>query len=480
MSEIETLDAVVVGGGVAGLVAAYRLSQNGLAVTVFEARGRPGGLVFGDDLGGITVDLGAESFAKRVPAAAALCRELGLEVLDPVGQSWIWSHRPSPDHPDGLPGYAFKLPHGVLGIPSSLDDPGVLAALSPAGLARARHDLTMGPEVGADCADMASLVETRLGREVLDRLVTPVAGGVHSADPSLLAVDVIAPGLRQRMRDEGSLVRAAAAQRRSAPPGAIVSSVAGGLYRLPAELSRRITAAGGDIWTKTLVTGITRDGDDWLVTIDAALDAGEPHQLGAPAGEPFTLRTPRLIVALDGRPALEMLRPLTELTIGDWMLPQGADLAAVDVSIDNPSLDVGPRGSGLLVTPPACDDEPRVRCKALTHYSIKWPWVREKQPLHVLRLSYPDPTWASVSQAVADASVLLGVELDLAQVRGSHVVRFPNGLPPHTPAHRARVAELQVAARQLPGFAVTGAWVAGSGLAHVIPHAEQAADIVRG
>ncbi len=468
---VETVPALVVGGGVGGLNAARTLTELGVPALLLEARARCGGLVFGAKLGEVWVDLGAESFAKRSVYTADLCRSLGLEVMDPSGQSWIWSHH------DG--GHAFAIPHGVLGVPTSLDDPDVIAALSPEGLERAREDLTLHPEVGSDALDLASLVEARLGREVLDRLVTPVAGGVHSAHPSRLAADTVAPGLRDALAREGSLVRAAAAQRAAAPPGSVVSSVRGGLFRLADALVDRIHAGGGDVLTQKVVTRLARDGDHWLVTVENRRPAAQPWLPGEPDGEPFTLRTPLLVVAADGRAALDLLRGVPDLGIGDWELPRGADLAQVTIAVEHPGLDAGPRGSGLLVTPPAPGDEPRVQAKALTHYSIKWPWVVADQPVHVLRVSYgragdptPEPTLA---QALADASVLLGVDLTVEHVRGTTTIRYANSLPPQSPAHRARVAQLQAVVDQLPGFAITGAWFAGTGLAAVLPHGEAVA-----
>ncbi len=474
-----TAPAVVVGGGIGGLNAARTLARRGLAPVLLEARGGCGGLIFGAPIGGTWVDLGAESFAKRSRATADLCRDLGLEVIDPSGVSWIWSHaRPLTDA-DAAPGYAFRIPHGVLGIPTSLDDPVLTQALSPAGLARAREDLTMGPGPGADSPDLASLVTTRLGAEVLDRLVDPVAGGVHSAHPSSLAVDVVAPGLRALLAQEGSLVRAAAAQRASAPPGPVVSSVTGGLFKLTRALADDIGAHGGTVATRRLVTAIARHPDGWAVTHHAAGRPAHPADPPVPEGDPTVVVTPRLIVALDGRAALDLLRGVDELAIGDWQLPRGADLAQVCIVLDEPALDAGPRGSGLLVTPTTGGETPRVSCKALTHYSIKWPWSHD-DGRHVLRVSYgragvptPEPT---LDGALADASVLLGVTLRPETVAGHAVVHFDNSLPPQTPAHRARVAELQAAIDALDGFAVTGAWFAGTGLAAVVPHAAAVAD----
>ena len=65
-------------------------------------------------------------------------------------------------------------------------------------------------------------------------------------------------------------------------------------------------------------------------------------------------------------------------------------------------------------------------------------------------------------------------------MRGTHTVRFANSLPSHTPAHRARVAELDAVASGLPGLGITGAWFAGTGLAAVLPHAAATAQRLAG
>ncbi len=465
------VDSVVIGGGIGGLQAAHTFAKLGLAPLLLESRGSCGGLVFGAPIGGVWVDLGAESFAKRSRAAASLCAELGLPVVDPGGTSWLWSHREG--------GFATGIPHGVLGIPTDLDDPLVTALLSPAGAARAREDLTMGPGPGADASDLATLVVRRLGPEVLTRLVDPIAGGVHSAHPSQLAVDVVSPGLRAAMTREGSLVRAAASLRAAAPAGAVVSSASGGLFTLPRALVARIGELGGQVATRRVVTAIARTGGAWSVTHQAAGRAATHADPPVPAGDPVTVTTGRLVVALDGRAALDLLRSVPDLAVDDWELPHGADLTQVCLVLDAPELDAAPRGSGLLVTPDAEGATKRVACKALTHYSIKWPQVVAGTGRHVLRVSYgragvptPDP---SSADALADASTLLGVALSPEQVAGHAVVRFPHSLPPQTPAHRARIAQLTQRLRTLPGLAITGAWFAGTGLAAVIPHGEAVA-----
>ena len=93
-----TTDVVVVGGGVAGLVAALECARIGLAVTVLEQAERPGGSVGRIELDGLVLDSGAESFATRGGAAAGLIEHLGLadRVVSPNPAGASSTHTPRP------------------------------------------------------------------------------------------------------------------------------------------------------------------------------------------------------------------------------------------------------------------------------------------------------------------------------------------------------------------------------------------------
>ena len=85
-------DVVVVGGGVAGLVAALECAKVGLRVTVLERREEVGGCVGRVELDGLTLDSGAESFATRGGSVEELLGSLGLagdiEQPNPAG-AWL-------------------------------------------------------------------------------------------------------------------------------------------------------------------------------------------------------------------------------------------------------------------------------------------------------------------------------------------------------------------------------------------------------
>ncbi|ACQ82252.1 protoporphyrinogen oxidase [Beutenbergia cavernae DSM 12333] len=458
-------DAVVVGGGIGGLVAARELTRAGLTTLVLEASDAVGGplrAVTIDGPGGaaLRLDAGAESFATRTDAVAALAAELGLATADPAaGGAWAWAG-----------GRAFPLPApALLGIPGRPWSAAVRAALGAGGQVRAALDAALPRRVGAREQTLAGLVRRRMGRRVVDRLVGPVAGGVHAADPRDLAVDAVAPGLRAALRRTGSLAGAVRALRSGAAPGAAVRGIVGGMHLLPTALA----AQAGEVRLRAPVTAIERADDGWEVVVAGG-----------------RVRTPRVVLATDAATAAALLAPHTRLDDGDVSAvapDRAADIALVTLVLRTDELAAAPRGTGVLVA--ADGPEHGVRAKALTHVDAKWAWVRDLVgPGHaVVRLSFGRPgerleppagaafePWL-VERATSDAATLLGVGLAPADVVASAVTRWPGALPPPTPAARAARERVLTAASGLPGVGVTGAWVAGTGLAATVPHAASCA-----
>ena len=79
-----------------------------------------------------------------------------------------------------------------------------------------------------------------------------------------------------------------------------------------------------------------------------------------------------------------------------------------------------------------------------------------------------------LEQVVADASRLFGVDLH-GRVLGHVVTRWDGALPPPTPAYRREVEAFVRRVDAVPGLAVTGGWIAGTGLAAVVAHAQECA-----
>lgn len=446
---------VVVGGGIAGLVAARDLARAGRAVTLLET-GTLGGSVASHEVAGLVLDAGAESFATRSTTVADLLAELGLaaDVVVPARTgAWV-------QLPDG----AVPLPStGLLGIPADPWSPDVRRAIGVAGAARAALDRVLPATWGVrPGADLAGVVRARMGRRVLDRLVAPVVAGVHSSDPRDVDVEAVLPGLRERMRRTGSLGAAVSEVRRAAPAGSAVAGLRGGLHRLVVALEADLHGRGVDVRTGTPVTGVDGRRGAWDVRTPGDVVVGE-----------------RLVLAVPAAAAAGLLPALAPFA------PQGAteEVVLATLVVDAPGLDAAPRGTGVLVAPGS-----GVQAKALTHATAKWAWLAAAAGpgRHVLRLSYgrpggaPPPGDALVDVALADAARLLGVPLGRDALVDAARTTWRTGLPTIRPGHAERTARVRADAAAA-GVVVCGAWVAGTGLAAVVADTRrQVAEVAAG
>lgn len=201
---------VVIGGGIAGLAAAHRLLGSGLRVTLLEATGRLGGKLMTGEVAGVRVDLGAESMLARRPEAVALARAAGLgDRLQPpaTATAALWTR-------DALR----PMPRGhVMGVPG---DPSVLGdVLSPEGLARIAQERDLTPSAVGDDVAVGAYVADRLGREVVDRLVEPLLGGVYAGDAYRISMRAAVPQLFEVARQAGSCSTGSPGSRSRPPPG---------------------------------------------------------------------------------------------------------------------------------------------------------------------------------------------------------------------------------------------------------------------
>lgn len=466
--------ALVVGGGISGLVAARELAQAGLRTTLLEATDAWGGCVGRHEVAGLTLDSGAESFATRSSAVADLAAELGLAgniVAPHSGGAWVQL----PDGPRELP------KTGVLGIPANPWDPEVRRSLGLRGSLRASLDKFLPSSVGtrADVSSVSALVRARMGRRVLERLVEPVVGGVHSADPGLLDVDMVAPGLRAGITRHGSLAAAVAAQRKGtgvqgsrvpgsggqrvpAKAGSAVAGLTGGMHTLVAALVADLRRRGVELLPGTRADAVARTAAGWRI---------------AARGEAYDADV--LVIALDGPSAVGLLEDAVPALAGHRP-GAGPEVKLVTLVVDLPELDARPRGTGILVAPQTAG----IRAKALTHATAKWDWLAaEAGPgRHVVRLSYgrrdsaapagPAPAAGSdaalLDIALQDASALLTVPVKPENLAGWDVVSWAGALPFAAVGHRQRVADVRRICSGSENLLMVGGWLAGNGLAAVV------------
>ena len=541
-------DALVIGGGIAGLTAAWDLVRAGLRPLLIEARGYTGGLVAAGRIGGARMDLGAEGFVVRGQAATSMLAELGLRTAAPHGRPRLFLPPLAPGAGEQSPQWGLhRFPdRAYLGIPADPLAADVVAIIGQEAARRAAQDADLPGAVGTgpeDPGDLASFVTARMGAGVLERLVRPIVAGIHSADPADLAADVVMPGLRRATAELGSLSAAVAAvleRRRARQDGAggrsVDAAVEGGLFRLTDALREAIEAGGGSVRIRTGAQWLRPSGGQdcadgeapaaWRVGIAPTRRGPTPSDEPVPDGAQEVVATDRVILACSAGAALRLLRGIpglpasaTELTV-----PVGAPIARFTLVARAPELSDEPVGSGLLVAPagvaepgevagPAGPDAAAssagagtsdlvsdgmvpsggsmgpvdcpVRAKALSHLSAKWPWVGAElralhgPDVHALRLSYGRPgqprPQVDLQVALDDVAALTGVRIEPEAVIDHMLVRWDGTLPPVTPAYRERTRRLEEQLAPVTGLEVTGAWVAGTGIAAVVEHARAVA-----
>ena len=462
----------VVGGGIAGLAAAFFLRDEPVSVTVLEGSPRLGGKLAVSQVAGIAVDEGAEALLARRPEGTGLIRAAGLagQLAAPgTTAARIWSRnqmRPLPRRQ-------------VMGVPADLDDLARSALLSAEGMARAREDpgLPATPR-GGDVA-VASYVGARFGRELVDRLVDPLLGGVYAGRSEELSFEATLPALAEESRRHSSLTEAAAALMPPSPPSppsaaapggasaaaeaTIFTTLTGGLGTLPAAVA---AASGAEVRTGAMVRELARTPGGWRLTV------GSAHA-------PACLEADAVVLAVPAQPAARLLAGLPGAADARAALAGIAYASMAIVTLAYPA-SFFPRpleGSGYLV--PAVDGHP---VKAVTFSSVKWPHLRAAGPaMAVVRCSLgrvgeerllqrDDADLASL--AAADLAAATGVRGEPADVR---VTRWGGALPQYAVGHLGRVERIRAVVGREPGLAVCGAAYDGIGIPACVATARAAA-----
>ncbi|GAA1491118.1 protoporphyrinogen oxidase [Brachybacterium sacelli] len=459
---------LVVGGGLAGLLAARRHQRAGRRVVLLESGTTAGGAIAATELteaAGLALNAGAEAYATGSGAVDALVEELGLadRVVSP--REGLGSRVVSDAGVHRAPGGSLL---GVPGRPLAAD---VRAVLGTRAALRASLERFLPAAVGSrPGATVAEVVTRRLGPAVLERLVAPIVGGVHSADPATVEFAAASPQLAAGLAEHGSLTGAVRRLRggstaTAGSAGTRVHSLTPTMAALPEALQERILGAGGILRTGVRVETVDRTDDGWVISTDG--------------GESLT--ADRLVLACPPDTARTLLADAAP-TIAE-AVPQAPSAAVrlVALVLDAPALDAFPSGTGALVAPGTAG----IRAKALTHASAKWEHVRhlarEALPSaaspHVVRLSYGrpgeelPPREDIVDLALADASRILGTVLGREHLRDARVIDWDRAMRQALPGHRAALDALGglLAAESFAGtLELVGSWRAGTGIDAIV------------
>lgn len=425
----------VVGGGISGLVAAYRLRMllgPGADLLVIDRAERVGGILYTGELAGEPLDLGAEAFVGRRPEVPGLLRELGLEpqLVVPGGlRPLVWSQ-----------GRAHPLPERTLmGIPATADAMRDLVDAETVARIAAEPSRPLHWDPGADI-DVYSLIADRFGAQVAERSVDPLLGGVYAGSSRSIGVRAALPGLAVAL-DGGapSLTHAVAAALPPPTGGPVFGGIRDGYQVLLEALSAK---SGAKFVTATAATRLAHSARGWVVDPVGAVDA-------------VVLATPAPVTArLLGTVAPEAARAAAAIELSSSVV------VALALPRDTPL----PENSGILVA-----TGERLRAKAFTLSSRKWPHLAARDTA-LVRASF-GKFGSDAPLSWSDAELIAAATEDLATVTGvpitplsAVVQRWPGALAQYAPGHLDRIATIESAVATLDGLALAGAYFRGVGV----------------
>jgi protoporphyrinogen/coproporphyrinogen III oxidase len=492
---------LIVGGGVSGLVAAYRLRRllgPAARLTVLEQSDRLGGKLRTLDLDGVPTDVGAEAFVLRDPAAADLAAELGLAVVNPERAA-------ATIHAGGT---TVALPRRTfLGVPAGAD--AVRDVLSAEGAERVAAEVSLPPLRLApdEDASVGELLTERMGREVVDHLVEPLLAGVYAGRADLLGLRATMPALVKALDETGSLTAAADSllpAPSAGPAKPIFAAVPGGMRVLVAELARR---SGAEIRLGTTVRRLERrvgHGQDTGPGPGSAADGraglpgdGQPQDIGSgdrpgagrlpdggpggwrvevgPVPRPEFLDADAVVLAVPAPAARKLLDGIAPEAATAYGRVQVGSMAVVSMVLPDVAL---PEASGvLLAVGERHRDGTPFTAKAFTFTSRKWGGERTRLRASVGRVGEEQALQrdedALLADVLADLAELSGVE---AEPVAWTVTKWGGGLPQYGVGHAAVVAEIERAVERVPGLAVAGAVFRGVGIPACVRTATAAAE----
>ena len=414
-----------------------------------------GGKLRSGDVGGVTLDVGAEALLNRRPEAVNLAVAVGLAAAvehPATSTAGLWTR-----------GRLRSLPPTVMGVPADLTALRASRVLSTTGLLRAVVEPALRTRPVSEDVAVGKLVAARCGSEVSDRLVEPLLGGVYAGRADELSLRAVLPQLGPALDAGRSLLATATAVRRKQRADRpVFAGLVGGVAQLAPAVA---AASGAEVHTGVTLRSIER------------LPAGRWRLVTGPVPAPRIVDADAVVLALPATAASRVLLAACPHGATDLAAIEYASVAVVTLAYDATALPVALRGSGFLVPPV----DGRL-VKACTYSTNKWAWLRRTagdmvivrcsvgRHRDVADLQREDSDLIALAAAdFADATGVRGRPLDAA------VTRWGGSLPQYAVGHLERVDRIRAAVAALPGVAVCGAAYDGVGIAACIASAQRAA-----
>jgi oxygen-dependent protoporphyrinogen oxidase len=441
----------IVGAGVAGLTAAYRLKRRGIRVVVYEASDRAGGVILTERREGYLAELGPNSLMSAAGPLAEVLSQLGLDA------SRIAAQR------EARKRYIVRKSK-LVALPISPSQLLTTRLLSNGAKLAIFGEPMVEPGDSPMEESVATFVRRRFNQEVLDYVANPFVAGIFAGDPEQLSARHALPRLYDLEHTHGSVVKALGRMMQANPgepgsapqPGLI--SFAGGLREIPDAFARELRS---EIRFKAPVTQLRRGPKGW--TVSAAYQASELYDgviYAAPAH-----CADDMDLGFEGGDRLKTLTSISHPPVA--VLALGFRREDVAHRLD---------GFGFLVP-----DVERRNVLGVIFSSTVFPG---RAPAgHVLLTAFVGGVRNS-DLANADLSTLTARVLDdlrlLLGVRGEPTFRafhlWPKAIPQYTLSYGRFKEIMDEAERRNPGLGLTGSYREGVAVGEVIVAADQVAE----
>lgn len=463
---------VVIGAGLTGLTAAYRAHRMAttagepIDLVVLEANDRVGGAIWTTARDGFTLEGGADSFITNKPWGVELCEELGLSdrlISADVKNRRSFVVRDGKLHP---------VPEGfVLMAPAKLGPFLTTPILSLPGKLRALFDLFIPRKRDDADESLASFVKRRFGREVLDRLVQPLVGGIYTADPIDLSLKATLPQFLGMEKEYGGLIRAGLS--RSRRDRAIERESSGaryGLFVTPSE--------GMAVLPKTLADSLPAGSIRLSTPVRRVgrVDSGRTGEWRVELLDGRPLDCDRLVIATEAHASARLLDAFdAELAMQLRSIPYASSVI-VQLAYRRDQVSHPLDGFGVVV--------PRIEGRsilAISFPSVKFP-CRAPAGTVLFRVFLGGATQPELFDLDDDElQVIVRAELrSLLGVDGEpilvEIARHARAMPQYNLGHLDRVAAIRALEASHPGLILAGNAFSGVGVPDCIRSGELAAE----
>ncbi len=484
----------IIGGGIAGLAAAYELEKARSAnpsveYTLFESRDRLGGSLATDIHDGTVLERGPDSFLTEKPAAAELCRELGLgsEMIasnDADRKTWIVVKNRLVGLPDGL---MFLVPTKL--VPTALSRLFSIGTKIRMGL-----ELLHPPRPSTEDESVAALVERHFGKEAVERLADPLLSGIYGGDATQLSARTVLPRLVEMEVEYGSLTRgmlaahkkmkaamAAKAKAAGSPasegqpapdrlksvgaqptgPRSIFTGLRGGLQQLVDALTAKLDPR--DLRLGTPVDGIESSGSGWHITAGGMTESYDAVILASPAWAASAL-----LAQVDTDLAAELAG-----------IPYSSSIT-VNLVYDDAKIGPLPEGFGFLV--PASSGRAMLAC-TFAHRKF----LGRTAPGKAVLRAFLGGMRNEALMAEPDNVLIATVRRELSEILGARIIgphiepefaqvnRWRRAMAQYAVGHKKRMARINERVAALPGLHLAGNAYDGIGIPDCIRLGRKAA-----